>query len=51
MSQKNVVSYKKCCELFASVVAGVTWCVVDGWVWCGRWVWRVGVVVGVGGFV
>ena len=29
----------------------VTWCVVDGWVWCGRWVWRVGVVVGVGGFV
>ena len=29
----------------------VTWCVVDGWVWCGRWVGWVGVVVGVGGFV
>ena len=59
VSQKSVWCYIKVygaimlCAI-CKCVDGWVWCVCvcgGGWVRCGGWVWQVGVVVGVGGFV
>ena len=48
---KSVWCYNVVCYLQVCGWVGVVCVCVVGVVWWGGWVWRVGVVVGVGGFV